>query len=158
MGWRHGMWRAGGGSWEHHSPSQPRSLYCMRERRGHKHSSSSFPKTPFPGDGTGGTVPDRALPSYSPCTGDKGLRHPVPDPAVGRGRTQEPRADSSDKRLLFLRKGLGNVPDCLSTPSISWCHRRQPERRALPPRGHKEQGAGSPHASLRSSRRASHQG
>lgn len=65
-------------------------------------------------NGTGGTMPGRALPSQSPCTDDKELQETHPRPSVGRGRAQEPHADSSDKELLFLQRHLGNVPGCLS--------------------------------------------
>lgn len=58
---------------------------------------------------------------------------------------QEPRADSSDKGLLFCRRGLGNVPGCLSIPGVSQCWGEQHKPRALAPRGRLEQGEAPPH-------------
>lgn len=57
---------------------------------------------------------------------------------------QEPRADSSDKGLLFCRRGLGNVPGCLSIPGVSQCWGEQHKPRALAPCGRLEQGEAPP--------------
>lgn len=94
------------------------------------------PKTLFPAMGLVAPCQAEPSPASPHALVMKGSRHSVPDPAVGRGRAQESRADSSDKELLFLRRGLGNIPDCLFVPGVSLYRRRWAESRAAAPHGH----------------------
>lgn len=94
------------------------------------------PTTLFPAMGLVAPCQAEPSPASPHALVTKGSRHSVPDPAVGRGKAQESRADSGDKELLFLQRGLGNVPDCLFVPGVSLYRRRWAESRAAAPHGH----------------------